>query len=892
MQTSTSRPPRYRFGPFELDPAEGSLERSGTRVKLQDLPCRLLVMLVERPGEIVTRDEVRQRLWPENTFVEFDNSLGVAIRKVRDSLGDDAEAPRYVETVPRRGYRFLAPVTVQEEAVTSDAPQKTIGTPSQASESTNRPARYAVVAAVALLLCAGAFWFRSALSHSSATKEGVAQVRVRRSIAVLGFRDLTGRSEDAWLSAAFSEMLNAELAAGGEFRVVSGGDVAQAKSEIPLTDEGSLTKSTLQRLRVVPGADVVVLGSYAPQPGNGSNRIRLDVRLQDTAAGSTIAEESITGSDEDIFALASQAGARLREALGMSALSPQAAATTRAALPSSQQALRFYTEGRARSWSYDYLGARDRLLKAIAADPDYPWAHSALSEAWERLGYTDKALDEIRRARDLSEHLPQEERLLIEGQYQQTIADWPKATETYTSLYTLFPDSLTYGIRLANVQRRVDPAASLRTLAALRHLPPPAGEDPRIDLAESSAWIYQDLGKSRAAAERAITKGNAQGSHLLVARAYGVLCQQGVNGGASAADALGACENARQSYAAAGDRDNEARSLNDFAALYFEQGDLARAEATWREAAPKFLQVGDAEGTAAASNNLGDVFLLQGNLREAKKFLEQAIAEYQAIGDKDGVARILNDLGDVSRQQGNLEVAVTTYQQAKATAQEIDDKNVVGYILTGLGDALAARGDLAAARKSYEESLALRNQGGEKQNAAETQVALAKLSVEEGHSAEAEAVARKCRDQFHQAQQTDDELAAGVTLIQALLAESKYADAQTEVEGVQSLATKSQNSLLRLQFALVSAQVTLASEHPAASRRPLESVIQQARGSGFTGVELEARLALAQLTGKLGPSRQSHEQFLALEKEARAKGFGLIARKAGARVTQLQVGSA
>ena len=104
---------RYRFGPFELDPGEGTLSRKGIRVRLQDLPYRLLLMLVERPGEIVTREEVRQHLWPENTFVEFDNSLGVAIRKVRESLNDNAEAPNYVATIPRRGYRFVAPVTVE-----------------------------------------------------------------------------------------------------------------------------------------------------------------------------------------------------------------------------------------------------------------------------------------------------------------------------------------------------------------------------------------------------------------------------------------------------------------------------------------------------------------------------------------------------------------------------------------------------------------------------------------------------------------------------------------------------------------------------------------------------------------------------------------------------------
>ncbi len=111
---------QYRFGQFELDPAQSRLSRGGSLVKLQDLPFRLLVLLVERPGEIVSREEVRQRLWPQDTFVEFDNSLGVAVRKLREALRDDADAPRFVETVPRKGYRFLAPVTVQDLSVPAD----------------------------------------------------------------------------------------------------------------------------------------------------------------------------------------------------------------------------------------------------------------------------------------------------------------------------------------------------------------------------------------------------------------------------------------------------------------------------------------------------------------------------------------------------------------------------------------------------------------------------------------------------------------------------------------------------------------------------------------------------------------------------------------------------
>jgi DNA-binding winged helix-turn-helix (wHTH) protein len=103
----------YRFGLFTLDVSAGSLTRNGVRVKLQDQPFQLLALLVERSGEIVTREEIRQRLWESNTFVDFDKSLGVAVLKVREALGDSATNPRFLETAPRRGYRFIAPVSVE-----------------------------------------------------------------------------------------------------------------------------------------------------------------------------------------------------------------------------------------------------------------------------------------------------------------------------------------------------------------------------------------------------------------------------------------------------------------------------------------------------------------------------------------------------------------------------------------------------------------------------------------------------------------------------------------------------------------------------------------------------------------------------------------------------------
>src|SRR3984885_106301 len=103
---------RYHFSVFEVNPASGEVLRQGTRIKLQEQPFRLLVLLLARAGELVTREELQGQLWPEDTFVEFDNSLNVAVRKLREALRDDADNPRFLETVPRRGYRFLAPVTV------------------------------------------------------------------------------------------------------------------------------------------------------------------------------------------------------------------------------------------------------------------------------------------------------------------------------------------------------------------------------------------------------------------------------------------------------------------------------------------------------------------------------------------------------------------------------------------------------------------------------------------------------------------------------------------------------------------------------------------------------------------------------------------------------------
>jgi len=149
-------PRTLRFGLFELDLRAAELRRNGVRVKLQEQPFQILAHLLERPGDVVTREELRERLWPANTFVDFDHSLNAAIRRLRDALGDSAENPRFVETVARRGYRFLAPVTALPINGNGHGPQVI---PQESHPRTNRPRRTwqypAAVATVAILVAVG-----------------------------------------------------------------------------------------------------------------------------------------------------------------------------------------------------------------------------------------------------------------------------------------------------------------------------------------------------------------------------------------------------------------------------------------------------------------------------------------------------------------------------------------------------------------------------------------------------------------------------------------------------------------------------------------------------------------------------------------------------------------
>ena len=147
-----------RFGPFELDRRTAELRRKGTRIRLEGQPIQILLLLLDRPGELVTQEEIRKKLWPDGTVVEYEHSIKTALRKLRYALGDGAEVPRFIETLPRRGYRFIAPVeaapTALPPAERSFEPQSN-SQPSANGSRTIRTAKGWLWAAVVVTFLAG-----------------------------------------------------------------------------------------------------------------------------------------------------------------------------------------------------------------------------------------------------------------------------------------------------------------------------------------------------------------------------------------------------------------------------------------------------------------------------------------------------------------------------------------------------------------------------------------------------------------------------------------------------------------------------------------------------------------------------------------------------------------
>jgi DNA-binding winged helix-turn-helix (wHTH) protein/tetratricopeptide (TPR) repeat protein len=900
----------WRFGVFELDSRSRELSSNGGKSKLQEQPFQILSALLERRGEVVKREELRRRIWPGNTFVDFDNGLNVAIAKLRHALDDKAENPEYIETLPRLGYRFIAPVKILPAA----GEERTAG---PASRSRN----LLVWGLISTALIVG-IAFVVLLAQRPAS--GNASVRPRPAVAIMGFRNLTAQPDQDWVSTALSEMLATELGAGDNLRIIPGESVARTKLEMALPDAERYSEQTLASIRKRLGADYVLVGSYL-DTGAQPRRVRLDLRLQDAKTGDTVAMWPANGGEDDLAGLVVQAGLALRQSLTSKSVSPAEVNGVRAALPPSSDSARLYAEGLNKLRHFDARGARDLLGQAAAVDPNYALAHAALSDAWSALGYAEVATNEARKAWQLSAQLPRTDRLSIEARYRETNSEWDQASRIYQRLVEQFPDNAGYGLRLAGAQINAGKANdALVTLERLRKLPAPLADEAAIKFVQSqAAEKLGDFERAQATAAEAAGVAHAGGAQILEADARALGCRQLVQ--LSRLDqAEAACQSAREIYARTGDRlglaasmaylaaaycnqgnAGEARrlytealdinreignarsdaqwALSGLAVLLMQQGDLAGARRLYEESLEMARLVGSRPDEASALGNIASMWLREGNLRRARELFEQALKRARAIGAKAAVASALNSLGQTLYLLGDLPEAAKMLNQAVDADRETGAKLESADALSWLGRVRMAQADFDGARRRFDESVQVAGQIHGQIFSAQYRLAQSELALAMGQPAQAEGAIREGLDVYRRAKALDRELEAQVLLARALLEQGKVKEAQQEVAAADVLARASQQRAARLGYSIVSARAEAASgERTAAERaaRRLQGTVDEAEQEGFLGYQLEARLALGEIESNAVRSGGARVSLDKLEKDARAGGFETIARNA------------
>ena len=447
-----------RFGPFELDLRSSELRRNGSTVRLPDQPCQILLALLESPGEVVTREELRRRLWADDTFVDFEHSLNAAVKRLRNLLDDSSDSPRYIETLPRHGYRLIVPV---EKAEPAPAVPKLVV----------RRRIWIAVASV-LLFCAVAstIWLWPWLHYSA---------KPIRSIAVLPLQNLSGNPDEDYFAAGMTEQLITELAQVRELRVISHQSVMQYKGKVrPLPE-------IARELQV----DALVEGSALRQ----GDRVRITAQLINANPERHLWSHAYDGNFRDVLTLQSEvAQAIVREIRIKTTVEDKARLA--APRPVNPEAYEAYLKARYfwNHWGSDISKAVDYFQKAIEKDPTYAPAYAGLALCytsqlfWSRPQETYiKARSAVSKALELDDSLAEAHAALG---YTKLLYDWdwPGAEREFRRALELNPNSADTDFAYANfltMMGRFDEA-----MAVARH---GLSIDPlSLTMNAELAWVY------------------------------------------------------------------------------------------------------------------------------------------------------------------------------------------------------------------------------------------------------------------------------------------------------------------------------------------------------------------------------------------------------------------
>lgn len=356
---------QVRFGEFQLDLQTAELRNNGHKQTLQDHPFQVLILLLDRPGQLVTRDDLKKELWASDTFVDFDQGLNKAVNRLREALHDSAEKPRFIETLPRKGYRFIAAVETSTghpaNGQTIDAPQTAVPVPARA----NRLKLVAGVLGIALILCVAGWLARGMGSGRPVT--------AIRSIAVLPLENLSGDANQDYFADAMTDELITHLGQIGSLHVISRTSIMQYKG----------VRKPLPQIARELNVDAVIEGTVL----RSGDRVRITAQLIEASSDKHLWAHAYERDLRDILGLQNAVAADIAEETRLQ-LTPRERAvlkSTRVAKPSAYEAYfrgRHYWDARSPE---GITRAIDSFSEAIRDDPDFALPYARLAQVYAAL---------------------------------------------------------------------------------------------------------------------------------------------------------------------------------------------------------------------------------------------------------------------------------------------------------------------------------------------------------------------------------------------------------------------------------------------------------------------------------------------------------------------------
>lgn len=456
MERPALRPENIRFGLFEVDIDARELRRDGVIIRLQEQPFSALVLLLQSPGRVVTREQLREQLWPTDVFVDFDRGISSTISRLRDALGDSAAEPRYIQTVGRRGYRWIAPINPSaEQAVPPQSfPSADLANKFPASRYSSKTVLLAVVVLVFLL---AGIAFRSRSRESGQL----------RSVAVLPFKNLSGNPDQEYLTDGMTDELITDLAKLSSLRVISHTSVMQFKQ----------TTKSLPEIARELNVDAIIEGSVQ----NSTGGIHVNAQLVQVRPEKHLWAESYDRSLGDAVALQEELARNIAGAIRINLSPEQRVQFNRHVSPKAYQ---LYLRG-LYFWNKRTAVGLEKSLEyfqqAIDADPAYALAYSGLANSYTMMAAGEYAVlpasEAVPKARAAAERALQLDDTVAEAHATLGFLkwsfdwNWQRAENEYKRAIELNPSYATahqwFAIYLVEIGRSDDAVAEIRKAEAL-----------------------------------------------------------------------------------------------------------------------------------------------------------------------------------------------------------------------------------------------------------------------------------------------------------------------------------------------------------------------------------------------------------------------------------------